>query len=260
MNTVKRPFFLLMAAISLLTGCAVTPKAAPTASALPTEIVSPSPAESLAAQTPSPAPTVKSAPPGQLDTIGRNAEDIFGDIQKNDWTAAGSRAEALKAEFFEIKGSLNPRTAANNAVAGMETAVAGLLAAIGNQKNYDARMNANVIAGYLADIYDDYTVPLPTDLIRLRCLTRAIALAAEKADWASASGDCGETADRWNTLKEQLSAATYADDLGKVQSNVEKLKAAVEAESAGDTQRYAGTLLTNLRLIENDFKKQLSIL
>ncbi|MPM21519.1 hypothetical protein SDC9_67963 [bioreactor metagenome] len=259
MNTVKSPFSLLLA-ILLLTGCAVSPKISSGAVDSPAASVSPSPSEDLTARTPSPVPSAKSSPPPQLDAISQGAEDLFGDIEKKDWTAANNGAKALKAEFSEIKASLDPRTAANNAVGGMETAVNKLLTAIGNEKNYDARLQANAIESYLADLYDDYTVSLPTDLIRLRCLTRQIALGAEKADWTAASGDCGETADRWNTLKAQLSAWAYADDLNTVNANVEKLKAAVDKESAGDTQRYAGILLTNLKLIESDFKKQLSIL
>ena len=234
----KRTIIILVCLIILFTGCYAK-----------TKTVSPSPSNSV------PPTAQTSTPPTQLDNVESDSEDIIDDVVNNNWTAVQNRTADIKANFNDIKTILVSTSVSNDIIDGFSSAIDGLENAVNAKKSYDSRYQANAISKYIPDIYDYYTVTIPTDVGRLDYLGREITLNVENSDWLSSSGNYEAANDIWNNLKSKLNA-TYKTDIDSFQNNMDALKTAINKKDSEETTKQASILLENVDTLENDFTKQ----
>jgi hypothetical protein len=235
----KRFLIILLVIILLLAGCQAK------------KPTTPSPSNSTTLSTTTQATT----PPAQLDNIESDSEDIIDDVANNDWAAAQSKISDMKTNFSELKPILVSASVSTDIIDGLSSAIDGLDSAIRAKKSYDARALANKISKYVPDIYDYYTVTIPTDVSRLDYLGREIILNVENSDWSSASSNYETAGSLWSGLKLKLNT-TYKNDIDSFQSNMDALKSAIDKKDSTETTKQATTLLENVDTLETDFTNQ----
>ena len=249
----KKLLLVLLAIALLLTGCkkdtsssSSSTSSSSTSSSSATNTSQTSSSSSSAAKT--------YAPPAQLDSVESNSEDIIDDIAKDDWTAAQSKASAIKASFDELKPILISAYISTDIIDGLDSAINALETAVTEKKSYDSRVQANQISKYVPDIADSYNT-IPTDISRLDYFGREIILNVEKSDWTSASSNCETAGGLWSGLKSELKS-TYNNDIDSFQSNMDSLKSAIDKKDSVETSKQANALLEKVDVLETDFTSQ----
>lgn len=206
-------------------------------------------------------PTAPSTPqktadaPAQLNTIESNSEDIMDDLAKNDWTAAQNKVNDIKTNYDALKPMLESAQVSNDTINGMGKAVTALETAVKAKQSFEARVQANQITRHVPDVYDKYSVTIPTDVSRLDYLGREINLNVEKSDWTTASSNYDAASKLWNQFKPSLNTS-YQKDIGTFQSNLDSLKSAIDQKSANETKKQANALLEHVDMLETDFTNQ----
>lgn len=245
---IKKIPFIILVIVLLLTGC----------QAKLTKTASPSPKTNATTNVPSTSSTTAktTTPPTQLDSIESDSEDIIGDVTNNDWTAAQSKVNNMKTNFSNLKPMLVSASVEANTIDKLSSAINGLENAINAKKSYDSRVQANQVSKYIPDVYDYYTVTIPTDVSRLDYLGREIILNVENSDWSSASGNYKNASILWDTLKVKMNSTTYKKDINSFQSNMNALKAAIDKKDSTETTSQANAFLENVDTLEADFTNQ----
>jgi hypothetical protein len=202
-----------------------------------------------------PTKSTKTTSPSQIDTIESDAEDIITDITSSKWSESQSKVTEIKNNFTTLKPKLEAAGVTTDVIDSLGSTISALESAVNASNSYESRKQANQISKYIPDIYDYYTVSLPTDIGRLDYLGREIILNAENSDWSSAGTNYDTASSLWRGLKSQLKSA-YSKDSDNFQSNMDSLKIAINNNDSSLTTDQANILLENVDVLENDFTAQ----
>jgi len=195
--------------------------------------------------------------PRQLDTLQSDLEDMIDDINNKDWQKATTKMDEITNTFYVLKPMIKAHMISNEIINNIDNGIAQLQNAVTAKNAFKAKVQANLITGYIPDILDTYKVEIPTDVPRLEYLGRAIILDIENNDWDSANVNFQKAIKIWDVLQKK-STSTYSSLINYGNQIISLLQQAIGSKDAVNTISILKDVLDKVDALKADYLMQMN--
>jgi len=195
--------------------------------------------------------------PRQLDTLQSDLEDMIDDINNKNWQKATTKMDEITNTFYVLKPMIKAHMISNEIINNIDNGIAQLQNSVTAKKAFQAKVQANLITGYIPDILDSYKVEIPTDVPRLEYLGRAIILDIENNDWDSANVNFQKAIKIWDVLQKK-STSTYSSLINYGNQIISLLQQAIGSKDAVNTISILKDVLDKVDALKADYLMQMN--
>jgi len=195
--------------------------------------------------------------PRQLDTLQSDLEDMIDDINNKNWQKATTKMDEITNTFYVLKPMIKAHMISNEIINNIDNGIAQLKNSVTAKKAFQAKVQANLITGYIPDILDSYKVEIPTDVPRLEYLGRAIILDIENNDWDSANVNFQKAIKIWDVLQKK-STSTYSSLINYGNQIISLLQQAIGSKDAVNTISILKDVLDKVDALKADYLMQMN--
>jgi len=195
--------------------------------------------------------------PRQLYTLQSDLEDMIDDINNKDWQKATTKMDEITNTFYVLKPMIKAHMISNDIINNIDNGIALLQKAVTAKNAYQAKVQANLITGYIPNILDSYKVEIPTDVPRLEYLGRAIILDTENNDWDSANVNFQKAIKIWDVLQKK-STSTYSSLINYGNQIISLLQQAIGSKDAVNTISILKDVLDKVDALKADYLMQMN--
>ena len=195
--------------------------------------------------------------PRQLDTLQSDLEDMIDDINNKNWQKATTKMDEITNTFYVLKPMIKAHMISNEIINNIDNGIAQLHKEITAKNAFQAKVQANLITGYIPDILDSYKVEIPTDVPRLEYLGRAIILDIENNDWDSANVNFQKAIKIWDVLQKK-STSTYSSLINYGNQIISLLQQAIGSKDAVNTISILKDVLDKVDALKADYLMQMN--
>ena len=195
--------------------------------------------------------------PRQLDTLQSDLEDMIDDINNKDWQKATTKMDGITNTFYVLKPMIKAHMISNEIINNIDNGIAQLQNAVAAKNAFKAKVQANLITGYIPDILDSYKVEIPTDVPRLEYLGRAIILDIENNDWDLANVNFQKAIKIWDVLQTKFSDSfSNIIDYGNQIKSL--LQQSISNKDANKTTSILKDMLDKVDALKADYLMQMN--
>jgi len=194
--------------------------------------------------------------PTQLKEIELNAENILNAIVMQDWDIANSELSIMKDNFNELKPILQENLISPSLIYRLEISIINLADEMALKREYESRVQANLITLYTSYMLDYYKVEIPTDIDKLEFLGREIIINAEKNNWDSIDDNFDFLNVIWKDLQTMFPSESNQLIVEFTQI-VDSLGQFIKSKNSVQTISKANEMLDKVDALEECFKTNL---
>lgn len=196
-------------------------------------------------------PMLKMAPIG-LEEIETAAENIIDAIDMQNWDEANSQLSIIKNNFNKLEPILQENSVSPSLIYNLSGAIVNLGEEIASKKEYESKVQANLITLLISYILDYYKAEIPTDIDKLDFLGREIILNVEKGDWDSVNDNLDYINVIWKDLEPRLSSEKK-QDITEFSQIIGSLGQFIKNKDADQTIEKANDMLDKINTLERNF-------
>lgn len=254
----KNKFLIVFIVISLMLtafGCGTTGRRIGRPQTLTPSGTAPSQATTPSGTTTTPPGTVVTIkPPGQLTVIDNMALKIISDVNTKKWKNAEKKVATLKSSFTKLTPSLTsagvPSTTINNII----TSLGNLTTNITNKKTTEAKIDANDVTRYIADVMGSYKNVVPTDFLKLEYYLRDMEYNLPTKNWTKVGDDLNFVKSIWESSRVLIN--TKSKNIKKMDALIKSLESGASKQSTKMILRDVKKGKTIISSIEKEFSKK----
>lgn len=234
-RSIRAAVFLLVVVISIgAAGCNVKPKhVGKSQSALPNITLTPSgitttPQASTTPQSPSIVSTpggvirVKTKVPAIVRAFENNLLMTIKYVNSTKWKSVDTRVASMRKELPLMLPVLEQEGIAASVRGGISSSMDALEGNVKGKKAMAAKLNANELLRYAADVRGSYASSFPLDLMRMNYYFRDIQYTAEDHKFSEAANDLGFLTSFWKSTAASMSARDK--NIAKMDNEIKKLR------------------------------------
>lgn len=193
--------------------------------------------------------------PTQLKAIESNAEDVIDAINVQDWNKVNSKLSIIKSDFNELEPILQSNSISPSLIYRINNAIINLDEEIASRREYESKVQANLITLYVSYILDYYKAETPTNIDKLDFLGRELILNAEKSDWDSANNNLDFVNVIWKDLEPKLPSKNLQDAI-EFSQIIDSLGESIKNKDSAQTIINSNDMLDKVSEMEGYFQKQ----
>ena len=195
--------------------------------------------------------------PQQVDTMESDLEDMIDDINNKDWKKTTIKLNEISDIFYVLKPMLKAHMISKEIINNIDNGITQLHKEITAKNAFQAKVQANLITGYIPDILDSYKVEIPTDVPRLEYLGRAIILDIENNDWDSVNVNFQKAIKIWDLLQKK-STSTYSSLINYGNQIISLLQQSISSKDAVNTTSILKDVLDKIDALKADYLMQMN--